>query len=656
MFIYVFFHNYNLDENLHIEENTFQEIIVHDKLNYNSDYNITFIGKIKGDKYLISVPKNIVDDDIKYGDVLTTNSFKVQPIKNMYQNPSSFDYKKYMRQQSVTTKLIIKEYKISSIFNIMYLVNNFRFKMVSTININKPSLAPYMNTLIFGDNSIDQDMKKVFSSVGITHALTISGTHVLLLITFYKKVLRSFNVYEGYIEKSLLVILPIYSLVTGAQIPIMRAVLVELGHILLQDRIAKIEILKIICLINLLYNPNILFSISFLLSYTISFFIYFLEYFDFKNNKFLNYLKPSLLIMLVIFPIICNLNYQYNVLSFICSVILTPIITLVLLPLAYINLIFSETSIFGFLFLHVIKLVESIAYFFDYFTLTTGHISWFFIIVYYFIYFLYYYNKHMVYLSMLALMVFFSFLNMNIVGSVSVIDVKQGDSIFIQYPFNGENILIDTGPEASKHELVKYLQYMGVDKIDHLFISHWHEDHYGGNEMLFSKFKVKNIYSFKSSSEPANYQNITYIKAGDELVIGNVKIKVLAPFKADENLNNESLTILMNLGGANWLFTGDIEREVELEIIKHFGHLLDIDYLKVPHHGSKTSSTEEFIKATSPKVAMISVGENNKFKHPSKEVIDRYEAMNIKTLQTKDHGNIRFNFIFKYIWYNKYKK
>ena len=232
---------------------------------------------------------------------------------------------------------------------------------------------------------------------------------------------------------------------------------------------------------------------------------------------------------------------------------------------------------------------------------------------------------------------------------ITFLDVAQGDSAFIRYPHNKLNILIDTGGnyryETAK-TIITYLKSINVKKLDYLILTHGDFDHMGEAIKLVENFKVENVIfncgEFNELEQDLikvlDEKKIPYYSCIKELNIDNNKLYFLN--KVDYgNENDNSSVIYTKLNNHKFLFMGDAGAEVEKDIIEKY-NLKDIDVLKVGHHGSGTSSSEEFINNIVPKYSIISVGKNNKYGHPNKEVLNRLE--NTKIYRTDKQGSIMF--------------
>ena len=241
---------------------------------------------------------------------------------------------------------------------------------------------------------------------------------------------------------------------------------------------------------------------------------------------------------------------------------------------------------------------------------------------------------------------------------INFVDVGQGDSTFIITPKN-KTILIDGGGsntgsfDVGENTLLPYILDKGYNKIDLMIISHFDSDHSLGCAKIIENLTVSNLVLTKQLEENDIYKhivsiakqkkiNLIYVKAGDVITVNGVKIKILHPQEkliAENSINNNSIVFKLEYKSFSILFTGDIENIAE-EVILSKNINLKADILKVAHHGSKTSSSQRFIEAVSPKIALIGVGKNNMFGHPNREVIERLQSYGTKIYRTDECGEI----------------
>jgi beta-lactamase superfamily II metal-dependent hydrolase len=232
------------------------------------------------------------------------------------------------------------------------------------------------------------------------------------------------------------------------------------------------------------------------------------------------------------------------------------------------------------------------------------------------------------------------------------IDVGQGDSCLVKLP-DGKRVLIDAGDTAAAEDVIRHIRGEGVKKIDYVIATHPHADHIGALSQVIKTFEIGSIYMPKASHTTRAFESLLVAISDKGLKVNTAKAGVLlfdegdisagflAPVGDDyENLNNFSAVLKITYGNVSFLFTGDAEALSEKEMIDS-GQNLRSTVLKVGHHGSNTSSTTEFLKAVSPKVAVISCGEGNSYGHPSEKVLKRLQASGIEIYRTDQMGTIK---------------
>lgn len=242
-------------------------------------------------------------------------------------------------------------------------------------------------------------------------------------------------------------------------------------------------------------------------------------------------------------------------------------------------------------------------------------------------------------------------------ASVHFIDVGQGDCELITV--GGSTVLIDCGESEYYGNVKDYLENLGITELDYVIATHPHTDHMGGMSYVLTDFKVGHFMMPRTSEAMTpttkayermltalEEKNIpaSYAKAGDVITLDNGgKMEILAPLHDDyDDLNNYSVTIRFVFGATSFLLTGDIERAAENDILNS-GANIKCDVLKVAHHGSTSSSTMAFLRAASPRYAVINVGEDNAYGHPKQAVLDRLDEIGCKYYTTMKYGSIVFS-------------
>lgn len=251
----------------------------------------------------------------------------------------------------------------------------------------------------------------------------------------------------------------------------------------------------------------------------------------------------------------------------------------------------------------------------------------------------------------------------NVEGSlvVTMIDVEQADCFL--YEQNGKYALIDCGEASTADEVIDFLKKKGITKLDYLFGTHPHSDHMGGMYKIVTNIEIGTIiipevdeskvtstwYEIldeeletvyvKGQKETPKY-NVEYSKEGATYKLGDATISILEQFtEYKSDLNNYSAIMKISFGDIDIITTGDAETVVEKELLNS-GKDIDAEILKVGHHGSDTSTSDEFLKAISPDIALISAGVGNKHDHPKKSTMDKFKTSDIEVYRTDESGTV----------------
>jgi competence protein ComEC len=242
---------------------------------------------------------------------------------------------------------------------------------------------------------------------------------------------------------------------------------------------------------------------------------------------------------------------------------------------------------------------------------------------------------------------------------IHMIDVGQGDGIALRTP-HGKWIVVDAGPasptfDAGARRMVPYLMRQGVRTVDALIITHPDLDHFGGARALIEMLRIKTIYDPGIPVAKASYDSVLWsaarratswqqVRSGSRLVFDDVTLDFLHPdtvlLDASEAANDYSAVFRLTYGRFSALFLGDVSTAVEDALVQRYGRAVDVDLLKVAHHGSSTSTGAELLSQTTPRIALISVGRRNRYRHPNPQVIDRLLAAGAHVLRTDLQGSV----------------
>ena len=467
-----------------------------------------------------------------------------------------------------------------------------------------------------------------------------------------------------------------------------------------QDTITTIAFSSIIILIN---NPYSILNIGFLLSYggTIGI-ILFVNRISIESKedffqRFKSYLKDICIVTIsaqtIIMPIII---YYFNTISFtfiisniIASLIIGPIIMigLVIIAISFfkipiISLIIRFYNILIVILVKTADIISKIPISKIYLkTPTTLEIIFYYSVVFLIALLIYikksnrkfikktiqidiYNLKNFFINNRNKVLIFISIVSLISITSIKIpkelkinfIDVGQGDSCLITTPQN-KKVIVDSGGSESydvgKNVLLPYLLDKRITKIDYIMISHFDTDHCKGFEYVLENIKVKNVIISKQSETSENFKqimkiirkkriNLIIVQKETKIKIDNfTTVDILSPQSENiaDNMNDNSIVAKFEAYNFSILFTGDASEKIEKELIKEKINLKS-DILKVSHHGSKTGTSEEFLKSVKPKIALIGVGENNKFGHPTEDVIKRLTENKVKIYRTDRNGEI----------------
>ena len=637
-FIYCFCY-INSDRKSKYELSCMDFIIKITKINYKE--NKVVIEGVGKEKLLINYEG---DFNYKLGDKVSIKGTLKEPSSNT--NFNLYSYKKYLLSKRIF--LVLDAEKIELIEknrNVLYEIKN---------KIHNRLLgSAYLNAFILGDNSyIDDNVKKSYQINGISHLFAVSGMHVSFIVLILTFCLKKFKRYE----LAIVLMLLLHAFLTNFLPSIMRSVIFFILCLLKNKfkwKISTFNLFLIMTIFFLFYNPYYIYNIGFIYSFTISgFLIYFSD--KLKEKKyFKSLIKISLLSFLVSLPITIYNNFSINLLSPILNLFFVPFVSLIIFPLSF--LIFL-LPLFNGVYLFLINVLEQISLFcsnINYFNFIFARPSIYVILIYYIVIVLALKNKKYFIILFLIIIIHYNICIFKNSLVVTMLDVNQGDCLLISYPHNQGNILIDTGGKLfddsnyiSNNIIIPYVKSLGIKKIDYLILTHGDYDHMGDGINLVNNYKVKNVVfncgEFneleKELIKVLDKKKINYYSCIKELNIDSNKLYFLQTKKYN-NENDNSNVIYTELDGYKFMFMGDASQEREKDILEKY-NLGSIDFLKVGHHGSNTSSSKEFIDKINPKYSIISVGKNNRYGHPNKEVLNNLN--NSKIYRTDQDGSIMF--------------
>ena len=639
-FIYTYFITSNLyfKSKYDINTNSIKGIVIEVEFK-NDKTNLIVKGK---EKVLVTIYDTL---DIKTGDFVEVVGNLKKPSTNTIFN--QFNYRNYLLSKKIYWQMTGSSITKIKDSNGLYKMKN---KIVNHINTYKSK--DYLYTFILGNTDyIEEDVMKSYRDNGISHLLAISGMHITLLSSLLFKILSKVNKNNKFNFIIISLFLCFYAFVTNFSPSILRAVLMfvllnikKIYKLKLQSK----DILLFIACLLLIINPYYIYNLGFVFSFIISYFLIVLG--SESNSYFKNLFKTSLLASAVSIPILITNFFQINLLSTLFNLFFVPFVSFIVFPISLLTFVFPFLDN---LLVFLSSIMEIISKFFSNINLTIIFKStpfYIFVLYYIIIYFSFKNKKYFLFVLPLFIHANIKYFDFN--SYLTTIDVGQGDSLLIELENNSSNILIDTGGvyfsdyNMALNKIIPYLKSRGITKLDYLILTHGDFDHMGEAINLVNNFKVEKVIlncgEFNELEQDLikvlDNKKIPYYSCINELKIDKNKLSFLNN-KDYGNENDNSSVIYTELNNYKFLFMGDAGIEVEADLIDKY-NLKDIDVLKVGHHGSKTSSSKNFIDEINPKHSIISVGKNNIYGHPNKGVLNTLE--NSKIYRTDEDGSIMF--------------
>ena len=532
-------------------------------------------------------------------------------------------------------------------------------------------------SIVFGTKvtPLDEDLKENYRRVGLSHLLVASGTQVSILLGVCLAIIRFFKIplRLGIAFASLANVF--FASLVGFGSSIIRASImgeITLLSLFLNKDADIFTSLSLSALIMMVWDPLIIFDIGFQLTFFATWSLIYIAP-KLEERGVPQIISVALAPILATFPVILFNFNQFSLVALPVNLIVLPtveILTILGFISTILSLVFLPLSeILNYFLLVLLKLVNEIVY-----TFASLKIASFvlpappiFLIAGYYMYLIDFLEKKKSFMNkaIICLFILFSLFSFgNVLASiaelkVSVIDVGQGDSILLEIP-GGKNVLIDGGPklkiDAGRKYVAPYLRSLGINKLDVVILTHPHNDHVGGLPSILKSFPVGLVLDSGQATTTKTYldflkiiddKNIPYkvVRAGDNLNLGpEIEALILnpsEPFIEKSALNNNSIVLRLKYKKVSFLFTGDLEKEGEAQVLKDFSkNILGSQILKAGHHGSKTSSSQDFLEAVKPELAAISVGKNNKFGHPHPSTLERFKEDHVLAYRTDPNHTV----------------
>ena len=605
--------------------------------------------------------KEYLTNNLHIGEIINLEGNLKEPSNNTV--PYLFNYKKYLYNKKIYYTIEISKIEKTNLnLNFFYKIKDYMYKRADKLDDND-----YVYAFLLGKTyNIETNVVESYRNNGISHLFALSGLHVSIFSLFIMKILKKLKINElkRYIITFLFLLL--FSFISGFSPSILRAsllfFLLGLNKVFYLN-IKTENIMYLVLFILLLINPYNLYNLSFILSFTTTYFLIISTDLINEKNYFKGLFKTSLLSF--VSNLILSIYYfgYINPFGILLNMIFVPLVTYIIFPLTIITYILP-------ILIPILKIFTNIMEFLS-IKLSLLSIKIYFpkisiiIVFVYYILLLVLIKKHTKKLiSILIILIIYIYIRPYFSNNTYIyyLDVGQGDSALIVMPHLSKTILIDTGGKINyetpdwkkqkkkysiaKDSIIPFMRKLGVNKLDYLILTHGDHDHMGESINLIENFKIEKVIfncgEFNDLEQELikvlDKKKIKYYSCFKELNIDSNKLYFLNT-KEYDNENDNSNVIYTELNGYKFMFMGDASSTTEKEIMSIY-NLPDIDVLKVGHHGSRTSSTIEFINEINPKYSIISVGKNNRYGHPNKETLDNLKDS--KIYRTDQNGSIMF--------------
>ncbi|NQO66187.1 DNA internalization-related competence protein ComEC/Rec2 [Streptococcus suis] len=644
--------------------------VIPDTIDINGD-SLSFRGRADGQTYQVFYKLASQEEQAYFQKLIDLVQLEVEAEVSLpagQRNFKGFDYQAYLKTQGIYRTVEITEIKkISPVqsWNVFDWLSSWRRQALVYVKTNFPApMSHYMTGLLFGELDSDFDqMSDLYSSLGIIHLFALSGMQVGFFIDNFRWILLRLGLTKETVDKLQIPFSLFYAGLTGFSVSVVRSLVQKiLGNLGLR----KLDNFAVTVFVCLLILPRFLLTAGGVLTFTYAFL---LTVFDFEDlGQVKKAAVESLSISLGILPVLMTYFFAFQPLSILLTFVFSFVFDVLLLPglsvIFLLSPIIKITWVNGF-FVFMEKIIVWVA--------DLGFRPWILgkpselvllllLVSLFLLYDFHRRKKWLLGLSLVLALLFF-ITKHPLENEVTVVDIGQGDSIFLR-DMRGRTVLIDVGGRvdfAAKEEwqerssqanaertLIPYLHSRGVDRIDSLVLTHTDTDHVGDVLEVAKQVQIGRIYVSQGSLTVPDFVAtlkeinvpVHVVKVGDRLPIFDSYLEVLYPDGTGDGGNNDSIVLYGRLLETNFLFTGDLEQG-ELDLIETYPNL-PVDVLKAGHHGSKGSSYPEFLDHIEAKIALVSAGENNCYKHPHQETLDRFDSRNIQVYRTDQQGAIRF--------------
>lgn len=624
-------------------------------------------GNLQGKKYLVyHTLKTPEEKSIWVGKELPNSALVSGETEafDVARNLNGFDARKYYRSLGYNQILQIESLK--TLKKQKFSLNDLRQQLIWKIDQRySRRLSSYIKALVIGYKDAHfEEYTAAYKTTGLLHLFTLSGLHIQFYLGGVHLLLKRI----GLTRETRLVILSMIGVLltylTGGSYSTIRAVfsfLIAFACLTFELSFSKLDQWSLMLFLVVLLFPLVFWSVGAQLSLYFALLLLYLNDFHFKIHQ------QMFLFSVLSLPVLLYSFSEWTIIGGLFTLLLFPLFEWVILPgclLLFMGCFFPIPHFLSKILDSIFHILEKALDLVAFPNLTIGRPS-FLILLVLLILVLWgidrlKYREKVLWLVGGAVVLLLS-ISFSAKGMIAFVDVGQGDSIFIKLPFKQETFLIDTGgrlnfkqkegqmrqqKQLSDYNLLPFLKSLGCTQIDHLIVTHNDADHMGELTHLLNELKVKNLYLAKGSQmelrsilQPLKGTKIHLTKRG-EMIGKKLKLQVLSP-EVSEGENDDSLVTYFTLNHQRFLLTGDLEVAGEEKLLKKYPQL-KADFLKIGHHGSNTSTGEQFIKQLRPKYGVISVGRRNRYGHPTTETLAKLKKYRVNVLRTDQQGMIYY--------------
>ncbi|MBN8236696.1 DNA internalization-related competence protein ComEC/Rec2 [Halobacillus kuroshimensis] len=594
-------------------------------------------------------------------------------------NPGAFDYAEYMYTQGVFAEMVVQDHSDTACEGRSRLSYLYEWRTHLLKKVQRqldPESYSWVKALVFGEkDALPEDIVNWFQAYNLSHILAISGLHAGLLAGgVYVSLYRSGLATKRQARIFLFLFLPSYTILAGAAPSVIRAcvmALIVLVFSMSNRRIPLSDVIAWTAGFLLVWNPDYLHQIGFQFSFLVTFsLILSAPVLKKASGLWQQTVIISLICLLAILPLQIHYFYEFQPLSLFVNVAVVPYFSFFVIPVSFLlflaALLFSGPVTYGFSSIfsdfhqRVLSAVMKVGGLLD-LPWVIGELAASAILVFMvlFVRMMFHWCREKRGKALFfgaacvgVLMVYTSLPYLSPKGTVTMLDVGQGDSFIIELPYRKGVWMIDAaGPPVYMEDkaataetiIVPFLKSRGIHTVDTLLITHEDSDHDGSVPYLLQHHNVNRLVT--SPYNPVQYKGVEQkrVEAGDLLKGGGLEMRVRHPAEDRGDANDNSLVVDFDLGGKKWMFTGDISAPVEKELLQG-AVAVRADVLKAAHHGSNTSSSEQWLERVGAEVVWVSAGVDNRYGHPHEEVLERLMDQEAVILRTDQSGAVSYNF------------